>query len=293
MDAFFQDKITTITKNLLTEHQLDSYMDAVLRRITFETVVYTEGADSGFSKIGGVPQLPLSYVWPMNNNFPMQFLAQLRLSDFIDMAHAETYLPRAGLLYLFTDERQNIHTDFEEYNNNDKNEILTHFRAYNQDILRTEVGTSFSWYFCPNEHVELSQTQAPKKLELYPFFTGCEGAIEQSLVRKESFLQTNPTFYLPYDYVRSFSATRYTDYKKLFAIFEHIALIAGKVSELEFLGQENSEGYLFAWSDDGELGTPSLNPDLGGELRISGLSDKTKSGDFSDLRLETQFQTID
>ncbi|AJH83099.1 conserved domain protein [Bacillus cereus W] len=55
----------------------------------------------GSSKIGGIPDLPCAFEYPMHKGSPLQFIAQFNLNDLqnIGMNHA---LPKTGMLYFFT-----------------------------------------------------------------------------------------------------------------------------------------------------------------------------------------------
>jgi uncharacterized protein YwqG len=54
----------------------------------------------GASKLGGVPDLPFSFVWPTWQGVPMVFLAQIQLQE-IESYDGEQLLPRNGFLYFF------------------------------------------------------------------------------------------------------------------------------------------------------------------------------------------------
>ncbi|MCU5691277.1 YwqG family protein [Bacillus cereus] len=55
----------------------------------------------GSSKMGGIPDLPCAFEYPMHKGNPLQFIAQFNLNDLqnIGMNHA---LPKTGMLYFFT-----------------------------------------------------------------------------------------------------------------------------------------------------------------------------------------------
>ncbi|KOS28777.1 cytoplasmic protein [Bacillus anthracis] len=55
----------------------------------------------GSSKMGGIPDLPCAFEYPMHKGSPLQFIAQFNLNDLqnIGMNHA---LPKTGMLYFFT-----------------------------------------------------------------------------------------------------------------------------------------------------------------------------------------------
>jgi uncharacterized protein YwqG len=64
----------------------------------------TEGK-TGESKLGGLPDLPVSLEWPKFKGRPMSFLAQIRLSALASQSLASN-LPGAGILYFFYDQEQ-------------------------------------------------------------------------------------------------------------------------------------------------------------------------------------------
>ncbi|MDA1851784.1 YwqG family protein [Bacillus cereus] len=55
----------------------------------------------GSSKMGGIPDLPCAFEYPMHKGSPLQFIAQFNLNDLqnIGINHA---LPKTGMLYFFT-----------------------------------------------------------------------------------------------------------------------------------------------------------------------------------------------
>lgn len=66
----------------------------------------TASSESGrnlpMSKLGGNPNLPGRFEWPMNGNRPLDFLLQLNLEDLRSMEMARL-LPRTGVLSFFYD----------------------------------------------------------------------------------------------------------------------------------------------------------------------------------------------
>ena len=61
---------------------------------------------SAFSRLGGQPLLPPGIEWPHWNDEPLAFLAQLDLRDL--HAAVPSFLPAAGFLYFFYDQKQSI-----------------------------------------------------------------------------------------------------------------------------------------------------------------------------------------
>lgn len=54
----------------------------------------------GSSKIGGTPDLPSTFDWPMFEGKPMLFFAQINLSEILSY-HRNELLPKKGILYFF------------------------------------------------------------------------------------------------------------------------------------------------------------------------------------------------
>ena len=56
----------------------------------------------GDSKIGGMPDLPVTIEWPHAHGKPLAFIAQINLADIHDL-DVEQQLPAQGWLYFFYD----------------------------------------------------------------------------------------------------------------------------------------------------------------------------------------------
>lgn len=93
-------------------HLVDSYnkpyltygiVDAIKPSIRMKTFPERdEDIPTGTSKIGGVPDLPVSWKWPTWNETPLEFIAQIALSE-IAPYDVEHILPTSGILYFFFD----------------------------------------------------------------------------------------------------------------------------------------------------------------------------------------------
>ncbi len=57
----------------------------------------------GASKVGGSPDVPEGFMWPVWNSVPLMFIAQIRLSEAKSFDE-ENLLPESGLLYFFFDQ---------------------------------------------------------------------------------------------------------------------------------------------------------------------------------------------
>jgi len=53
------------------------------------------------SKLGGLPDVPADFVWPMAGDQPLAFVAQLQLADLPARVTSDLALPRKGLVALF------------------------------------------------------------------------------------------------------------------------------------------------------------------------------------------------
>ncbi|MBL8773928.1 MAG: DUF1963 domain-containing protein [Phenylobacterium sp.] len=77
-----------------------------LRRMARPTLLLFPAKSPGFSKLGGLPELPADTAWPEFEGRPPAFVAQLDLAAFA--AHAGMpWLPHEGRLYFFFDEARN------------------------------------------------------------------------------------------------------------------------------------------------------------------------------------------
>lgn len=81
-------------------------MRARLRRMARPTLLLIPAKAPGFSKVGGLPELPPGTPWPSGDKEPPAFVAQIDVGAF--RAHGGfDWLPEAGRLYLFFDDRLN------------------------------------------------------------------------------------------------------------------------------------------------------------------------------------------
>ena len=63
-------------------------------------------ADESFSRLGGLPSMPTDFEWPIWNDRPQSFLAQIDLAEV--HRSMPSCLPEAGYLYFFYDQEQGI-----------------------------------------------------------------------------------------------------------------------------------------------------------------------------------------
>lgn len=69
--------------------------------------------DKTFSKIGGMPDVPKSFIWPMRGDICLPFLLQIDFTE-INGDGALTDFPQNGILYLFVDDDDVNDPEFED-----------------------------------------------------------------------------------------------------------------------------------------------------------------------------------
>ncbi|GIK64024.1 MAG: hypothetical protein BroJett018_18180 [Chloroflexota bacterium] len=84
--------------------QLESLMLDSIRAIT-QRVDNESEISIGASKLGGLPDLPSEIDWPIWNNIPLAFIAQINLAE-VKAYDVDNVLPSAGMLYFFNDAEQ-------------------------------------------------------------------------------------------------------------------------------------------------------------------------------------------
>ncbi len=84
--------------------RLQEQLIALLRPAIALTATRTEDAQIpvGASKFGGAPDAPTEFEWPMWNEKPLGFLAQINLEEVAPF-DVEEVLPKSGLLLFFYD----------------------------------------------------------------------------------------------------------------------------------------------------------------------------------------------
>lgn len=76
---------------------------ARMRRMARPTLLLVPAKSAGFSKVGGLPELPSGQHWPRGEKDPLAFVAQIDIAPF--RAHGGfDWLPAAGRFYLFFDD---------------------------------------------------------------------------------------------------------------------------------------------------------------------------------------------
>jgi uncharacterized protein YwqG/predicted DNA-binding protein (MmcQ/YjbR family) len=107
---------------MVETHNLVHYRE-VIRNLVRPSIVMATSASSakslglGQSKVGGVPDLPADWEWPLFDGKPLAFLAQVNLSEIPAGLPVEP-LPKSGILYFFSKfgwqkEDGDVHPDWE------------------------------------------------------------------------------------------------------------------------------------------------------------------------------------
>jgi len=76
-----------------------------MRRMARPTLLLTPTHAPRFSKLGGEPEAPHGWSWPLSAQVPLAFLAQLDLAE-VRAAGGPEWLPEAGALYIFNDDQR-------------------------------------------------------------------------------------------------------------------------------------------------------------------------------------------
>lgn len=79
---------------------------ARMRRAARPTLLLVPAREPGFSKVGGLPELPACVGWPTGDLGPRIFVAQIDLAAFQPHVQLD-WLPPEGRLYAFFDEERN------------------------------------------------------------------------------------------------------------------------------------------------------------------------------------------
>jgi uncharacterized protein YwqG len=82
------------------------HLRARLKRLSRPTLLLIPAKTPGFSKVGGLPELPIGIGWPHHEAGPCAFVAQIDLGAFSAHGGFE-WLPEKGRIYLFFDDDRN------------------------------------------------------------------------------------------------------------------------------------------------------------------------------------------
>lgn len=77
-----------------------------MRRMARPTLLLTPAKSPGFSKVGGLPELPPGVTWPQGDEAPAAFVAQIDIAAVRPHGGFD-WLPEGGRLYLFFDDSRN------------------------------------------------------------------------------------------------------------------------------------------------------------------------------------------
>lgn len=98
-----KDKIIQLVGSYYMPHLMHPIVDAIKPSIRMKTFPEKdENIPVGNSKVGGIPDLPLNWKWPTWNETPLEFIAQVALSE-VAPYDTEHILPTSGILYFFFD----------------------------------------------------------------------------------------------------------------------------------------------------------------------------------------------
>ena len=81
-----------------------------MTRMRRETLLLVPAKEPGFSKVGGLPDLPLAWEWPHGERQPRAFVAQVDLGAFRTHGGPD-WLPSEGRLYFFYDPDRESYAD--------------------------------------------------------------------------------------------------------------------------------------------------------------------------------------
>jgi len=118
-----------------------------------------EKVAKGRSKLGGTPDLPLSFEWPMYQSHSLLFLAQINLAELPDFG-AKSPLPAQGMLYFFAP-GYDIRMDQWE------NPSLVRVLLYEGDATAFDENSLHAVFPMPPDHVPFLEAA----VEFVPFLT--------------------------------------------------------------------------------------------------------------------------
>ena len=83
---------------------------ARLRRFAQTTLLAAPAVEPGFSKLGGLPELPSGIAWPLGDDEPRAFVAQIDFAEVTRQGKID-WLPSDGRIYAFFDDARNGSAD--------------------------------------------------------------------------------------------------------------------------------------------------------------------------------------
>jgi uncharacterized protein YwqG len=90
--------------NSIQKESIDEHLE-YLASLRKPAILMAENKEKQFSKIGGLPDVPEGFVWPLWKDKPLSFLCQIDLSQ-IPVDYTDNDMPRIGFLYFFYDQEQ-------------------------------------------------------------------------------------------------------------------------------------------------------------------------------------------
>ncbi len=102
--SFIKSLFSKSKPNPDNDKNIDEHLE-FLKTLRMPAIALSKTDKDVFSRIGGLPCLPEGVEWPEWNGHPLQFLAQLDLSEVPDNCKRDG-LPSSGVLYFFYNEEQ-------------------------------------------------------------------------------------------------------------------------------------------------------------------------------------------
>ena len=126
-------------ENLIRQHAPARLQDAVIERLLSAIALAATRADDadiaiGASKFGGAPDVAAGFAWPMWNERPLSFVAQINLEEIAPF-DIENKLPSSGLLSFFYDMNEDSDWPFGELGDEGGWRVF----RFEEDLTRAEV----------------------------------------------------------------------------------------------------------------------------------------------------------
>jgi uncharacterized protein YwqG len=95
-------KLEQLLKDNGFEHAINYLMETLRQGVRCAKVGETDYTKPGRSRVGGDPDLPPQFTWPLTSDgIPMTFLVQLNMCD-VAKHDANELLPKSGMLSFFS-----------------------------------------------------------------------------------------------------------------------------------------------------------------------------------------------
>ncbi|MBM7647851.1 uncharacterized protein YwqG [Bacillus ectoiniformans] len=159
-------------EKLIKKHQLEHKRQEILAEL-FTCIsiqpVPTEDLATGRSKFGGTPDLPDSLTYPTYKNVPLNFIAQLNLTEMAELNYPNNPLPAAGFLYFFyydnweededviygePDQKEGWRVLFFDGDLSELSPVSKHSNPYPQCEMKFEVREKLDYFFMEPEEDE-------------------------------------------------------------------------------------------------------------------------------------------